>query len=618
MIAAFALVATASVPLANAFEIFGWKFFEDEEDTVAVSDPVNYSLQLTIPEEDLTKDLQNASALYADQKKPVSGDLGVVIKARDDRERLLAALYEKARYGAVVTVKVAGTEIDQLPAVPSFPRDHPVPVTVDIRPGPVFTIGSVKLTGDAAKFNPDNYGLVTGIPADSRLVLRGADKMVADLEEEGRPLAKLTERQLVADHAHNTVAITIGADGGPVAPLGDISVSGSKLVNPEFIEKWSRLREGRPYSPQEIKDSSERLRKLGVFSSVTITHANKLDTSGQIPMAINVSDGKQRYFGAGVQFSSLDGAGVLGYWGHRNLFGNAESIKISGAVSRLGEATDVRELDYSASIVFSKPAAISDITTFNAGIVAAQVHPDSYRSSQISVYSNLAWELSKQDTVTGGFDLSWNETEDTFGTHQYLIKSLPVTWTRDASDDTLDPTKGYKFTLGAKPSYEFYYKNIFSSFEGSVSAYKSLGADDGVILAGKISLGTLVGVDDISEVPATRRFYAGGGGSVRGYAYQEISPYNHEGDAIGGRSYFLGSFEARFKINETFGVVPFVDVGTVSREEYPDFSDIRTGVGIGIRYATPFGPLRLDVAMPLNRYEDGSAFGVYAGIGQSF
>jgi translocation and assembly module TamA len=189
---------------------------------------------------------------------------------------------------------------------------------------------------------------------------------------------------------------------------------------------------------------------------------------------------------------------------------------------------------------------------------------------------------------------------------------------RDASDDTLNPTKGYKLTLNTQPSYEFYYKNIFSSFEGSLAGYKSLGAEDGVILAAKVSLGSLVGVQSVEEIPATRRFYAGGGGSVRGYAYQEISPYNSEGDAIGGRSYMLGSFEARIKITDAVGIVPFLDVGTVGRQEYPDFSDFRAGAGVGVRYATPFGPIRIDVAMPLKRYPDGSLFGIYAGIGQSF
>ena len=130
--------------------------------------------------------------------------------------------------------------------------------------------------------------------------------------------------------------------------------------------------------------------------------------------------------------------------------------------------------------------------------------------------------------------------------------------------------------------------------------------------------GSLFGGSGLASIPATRRFFAGGGGSVRGYAYQEISPYNDAGDATGGRSYATGSFEVRMQVTETIGIVPFLDVGSVSRNNVPNFSDLRMGAGVGLRYMTPFGPLRLDVAVPLQRYDDGSRYGIYAGIGQSF
>jgi translocation and assembly module TamA len=220
--------------------------------------------------------------------------------------------------------------------------------------------------------------------------------------------------------------------------------------------------------------------------------------------------------------------------------------------------------------------------------------------------------------VTGGVDLTWNETEDFRGESQYLTFSLPVNWTRDARDNKLDPHEGYRLSFTGIPSYEFYRSNVFTTLDTTVSGYTSFGEDDRVTLAAKLGVGTLLMAPGLDDVPAPRRFYLGGGGTVRGYGYQEISPRNENGDATGGRSYMLATFETRVKINDTFGVVPFIDVGTVSREIYPDFTDIRAGAGIGIRYATPFGPLRLDVAMPLDKYPDGSSFGIYAGIGQSF
>lgn len=611
-------VAGLSPMPAAAFEIFGWKLFGGDENVAAVSDPVRYSLTFDSGSEDLKKKLEEASALVQDQKDPVNGDLGLVIKARDDRERLLAALYENARYGAVVNVTVAGTPIDELPPVPEFPRDTPVPVTVSVEPGPVFTIGSVSLTGDATKFDPSAYGLDIGAQANSTLVISAAGKIVEDLEAEGRPLTRLTERGLTADHKSNTVDIRIGAEGGPVADTGEVTVSGTRTVDPEFVETWSRLDQHRRYSPEEIKDANERLRKLGVFSSINIVKADRLDQNGQIPLAIEVSDGKQRYFGFGAQFSSLDGFGLQGYWGHRNLFGGAESLKITGSVSRLGEQWDYRELDYLASVEFSKPGIFDAYSTLNVSVIAQQVNPDTYRSTSFTKLANIGYELTKQDTITGGFDLTWNETEDFRGVSRFLTFSLPVSWTRDASDDKLDPHEGYRLRLTGIPSYEIFRSNFFHTIDGQVSGYTSFGAEDGVTLAGKLAAGTLLMAPALEDVPATRRFYLGGGGTVRGYAYQEITPRNANGDPLGGRSYMLASFETRVKVTGTVGIVPFIDVGTVSSRTYPDFRDIRAGVGLGIRYATPFGPLRLDVAMPVNRYPDGSRFGIYAGIGQSF
>jgi translocation and assembly module TamA len=594
------------------------KFFEGDKET-PVSDPVKYTLTFNGGgDKDLNKVLQDASGLYTDQKNAVSGDLGLVIKASDDRKRLLAALYEQARYGAVVTIEIAGTDIDKLPAVPSFPHDRPVPVSVTVEPGPVFTVKTVNLLGDATKFNPDDYGLPVGAEAKSDVVVKAAGKMVEDLEAEGRPLAKLTQRELIANHQDNTVEITIGAEGGPVADVGDVKIVGSKTVKEDFIRDWARLNKGRRYSPQDVKDASERLRKLGVFSSINITKGDRLDRNGEIPMSIQLSDGKQRYYGGGVQFSSIDGLGLSAYWGHRNLFGGAESLKISGTVSGIGTTLDYKDMDYNFSILFSKPDAFGPITTFNTGVVAAAVSPDTYRSQTLSTFANVGFDVSRIDTATAGVDLTWNQTQDVFGDNQYLIFSTPVTWLRDASDDPLNPTKGYKLNLKAQPSYEFDNGLPFSSFEGSVSGYYAMGHEDNVVLAGKLSMGSLLGVGDISEIPAVRRFYAGGGGSVRGYGFQEISPRNNDGDALGGKSYMLASFETRIKINDKFGVVPFLDVGTVGRQLYPDFSDIRAGLGVGIRYATPFGPLRLDVALPLKRYDGGATFGIYAGIGQSF
>ena len=619
-VAAMLACGPLSARPASAFEIFGMKFFEDdEEEAAAVIDPVNYTLTLDpgTDDGDLKEAIENTAHLKQDEGKPVSGDLGLVIKARDDRDRILAALYENARYGGVVKVTVAGQDLDSLPPNPEFNHSGAIPVTISVEPGPVFTFGEVAFSGDAEGRNPADYGLVAGARADSTTILKAGEKIVVDLKAEGRPLAKLTDRNATADHETQTVDVVIAAEGGPVAPVGTVGVTGTKTIDADFVQSYSRINAGQPYSPEALTKAAERLRQLGVFSSVTIREADKLAADGSLPMTIEVSEGKHRYFGVGAQYSNTEGLGLQGYWGHRNLFGRAESLRIEGSVSRIGES-DIGDLDYSTAILFSKPGAFGPATTFNASLKASIVDPDAYKAFTTTAAAGVSIELSDKDTISAGGEVMWSDVEDVFGKNKYLTASIPIEYVRDARDDKLNPTEGYRLMLNAKPSYEAYRGTFFSSFEGAITGYQALGAEDRFVMAGKVSAGTIIGGSQLSDIPATRRFFLGGGGTVRGYGYQEISPRDGANKLLGGRSYVAASGELRIGVTETIGLVPFIDVGTVSTDKVPDFKDIRAGAGIVLRYATPFGPLRLDVAVPLNKYPGGTSFGIYAGIGQSF
>ena len=605
---------------AAAFEILGFKFFEKEDDRAEIIDPVDYDVTLTTDatDESLSDNLENNSLLIQKKDEPASGDLGLVIRAREDRDRLIATLYENARYGGVVTVKINGVPIDKLPPNPTFPHNGKVPVTIAVEVGPEFTLGNVRFTGDAAELKPENYDLVSGGPAGSTVILKAAEKVVADLKTLGHPLATLTARDVVANHGKRTVDVTIGAKSGPIAPIGSVSVTGTKSVDPNFVARYSRVKPGDSYSPEQLTKAGERLRELGVFSSVTLKEADALAPDGSLPVTIEVSEGKQRYFGVGANVSSIDGFGIEGYWGHRNLFGQAEQLRIEGSVGGIGETTDVGNLDYSAGVSFTKPGAIWAAATLNASVKASTQDNTSYDIDLITAQTSLSYEMSDYDTVKGGVSLEWANVTDTFGENEYLTFSTPFGYVRDTRDNKLDATDGYVASLSATPSYEIYNSTPFIDFEGSLSAYRSLSLEDTFVVAGKVSVGSLFGAGSLSDIPANHRFFQGGGGSVRGYAFQEISPYNADGDATGGRSYVSGSLELRIKVNDKIGIVPFIDFASVSAANIPDFNDIRAGAGVGLRYATPFGPIRLDVAMPLNKYPGGSDYGIYAGIGQSF
>jgi translocation and assembly module TamA len=609
---------------AGAFELFGIHLFGEKQADRDVIDPVDYTISFNAgtDERDLRKSLERTSLLLADEEAPVSGDLGLVIKARDDRDRLLATLYERALYGGVVRITIDGRDIDSLPPNPSFDRSRPVPVTVSVEPGPEFSLGQITLQGDASGLDPADFELAPGARAGSLVILKAAEKMADTLKAESRPLTRITRRDVVADHETNTVDVTIAIDGGPVAPLGTVSVKGARTVNADFIERYSRLKPGQKYDPAQLRKAAERLRALGVFSSVTLQEDEKLADDGSLPVGIVVSEGKHRYFGFGASYSSLDGAGLEGYWGHRNLFGNAESLRIEGAVRGLGESrdvTDLTSLDYTAGITFIKPGAFFPSATLEASIKGSTLETDNYDAASLTGKVALAYEITDTDTVSAGVSLTYDSIDDAFGDgNEYLTFGVPVGYVRDTRDNRLNPTEGHYGTVTVTPSYDFFGQTAFASVEGSISAYFGLGAEDRVVLAGRLSAGSLFGGGDLSAIPATRRFFAGGGGSVRGYSFQEITPYNAADDGTGGRSYTTASIEARVGITDTIGIVPFLDIGSVSDSTVPEFSDLRMGAGIGLRYMTPFGPLRLDVAMPLKRYDGGSRYGIYAGIGQSF
>jgi translocation and assembly module TamA len=219
--------------------------------------------------------------------------------------------------------------------------------------------------------------------------------------------------------------------------------------------------------------------------------------------------------------------------------------------------------------------------------------------------------------VSASVAVEYADIDDVFGDGRHLIVSIPLQYVYDKRNDELNPTRGWRALIFAEPSYDFLQEAAWVKFRTEGSIYVALDADAQYVGAFRVGLGSIVGAD-IEQVPADRRFYAGGGGSVRGYAYQGIGPKAPNGQPIGGLSLIEASAEMRIGITDTIGVVPFVDAGTVSENEYPTFSDVKVGAGLGVRYLTPFGPLRVDAAVPLNPDPGDPDFGIYAGIGQSF
>lgn len=606
-------------PSAQAFEIFGFRLFGSGGETEeVVVDPLDYSVSFETGtgDGDLDDVLKSASSLLADEGKPVSGSLGLISKVRTEREILIATLYEQARYSGIVNVSVAGRPIDDIAPDTDF-GNGPVSVTVRVEPGPEFRLGEVKLRGDAAGISAAEFGLVPGGDAGSTRILQAEREVVRRLKEEGRPLARVTARDIVADHSTRTLDVIMAVESGPVAAYGDTTVEGSEAVDRDFTAYMAGLERGRTYSPEEIEEARERLLALDVFSTVTVREGDELDPDGALPIAVTVAERKHRYFGAGLSYSNTEGAEIEAYWGHRNLFGRAEKLRVQGSISRIGDTTQFGKLNYNAAILFEKPGVLGPASKFTAAVEGVFEHPDAFDRFSVIARTGVAYELTKNQTVSAGVKVEWSKVEDAFATKRHLLVSIPLEYVYDGRDNRLNPTSGVRFLANAEPTYDIFSGATFVKFRGEGSAYYGIGGDDRFVLAGRLAGGTIVGAP-LSAVPADRRFYSGGGGSVRGYGYQGIGPRDGNGKPTGGRSFAETSVEMRIAVNDKFGIVPFVDAGTVSTNQFPDFSDIRVGAGIGVRYLTPFGPLRVDAAVPLNRRPGDPRFGIYAGIGQAF
>jgi translocation and assembly module TamA len=618
-----ALLCLTTILLQNraaaAFEIFGIRLWgSDDSEDADIADPLRYAVTIEAPDtgDGLKKRLENASGLKADEDRPVSGSLGLLAKARGDREQLVATLFEDARYDGVVTIFIQGRDIDSLPPDAEFTGPQPIPVTITVAPGQKFTLGDIRLEGDAAGLAGADFGLIAGGNAGSGAILKAEAEIVRALKEEGRPLATVTGRDVIADHATHLLDVTLAVAAGPVAGYGDTTVDGTEAVDRDFTRYMTGLKRGEQYSPEEVEEARDRLLGLEVFNSVTLKEAEALDGEGNIPIDVQVSERKFRYFGLGATASNTEGLGLEGYWGHRNLFGRAEKLRIDGSISGIG-AQDITKLNYNAGIMFEKPGVVGPASKFYSNLKTVYEHPDAYDRFSVKGEIGLSYELSKTQTVSAEFALDYSRITDSFGKHEYLIASVPLQYVFDNRDNKLNPSKGFRFLAYAEPSYDIENGAVFVKLKGEGSAYQAIDESGRIILAERLAAGSIMGAS-LQEVPADRRFYAGGGGSVRGYAYQGIGPKDKNGQPIGGLSWFEASAELRYQVTDSIGIVPFVDAGAVSEKEFPDFSDVKVGAGIGVRYMTPFGPLRIDAAVPLNPDPGDPSFGIYAGIGQAF
>jgi len=599
-----------------------------------IMDPTPYEVTFDVPDagRSLRNSLRSASALYGNRRSVPSGAAGLLRRARSDFDQITAALYSEGYYAGQIVITVASVRAESegaLAAIEAARTKGPVPVTVTVTPGPVFTFGTIRLL-DADKRRPiadvptlKSLGIVPGQTARSTVIL-GAESRITDFyRNRGFAFVRIVDKDVVADHARHVVDVDYDiATGGPTT-FGAVTVTGTKALRKSFVEDRVHIVPGEMFSQKRLADTRRSLLKYDIISGVRIVEGDKPDADGRVPINIEISERKPRYVGFGAKYSTSDGSSINAYWGHRNLFGGAETLRLDGQVSWFGHAPssvpDADPLGYRFSATFAKPGILTTADDLVAQAAVLREVTDAYVREAVTLQASVRRTLSEQLQVEAGIDLETSTVQDSFGTNDYNIAGVPVSVTYDNTDNPLDATKGIKFSATAEP---FLYLGHAGAgpvmVKGQFSAYQSLDEDSRYVLAGRVAAGSIVGAD-LLDVPPQRRFYVGGGGTLRGFDYQSQSPHNARGDIIGGLSYVAASAEARIKVTDSIGIVPFIDAGAASAGSTPEFSDIGIGAGIGLRYYTGIGPVRLDVAVPVaNEGDDQTGYGVYLSLGQAF
>ncbi|NBC32187.1 MAG: BamA/TamA family outer membrane protein [Alphaproteobacteria bacterium] len=585
--------------------------------------------EVTLPElEDaqLAGAIEDASNLLALQEEPPPGPTGLVRRARADVDRLRQVLRSLGYYEGTVSIALGGVPVGDaavFDAVDEASEESPAQAEIGIEPGPRFTIGRLTLEqpeAPAVTIDRAELGVAPGDAASAQAVLSAQNRLVRQMREQGHPFAEVADRTAVVDYATDEMEVTYRLAPGPRADLGPVTFEGLEHVNRDFLQRVVPFDPGTPYRPGRVDDLRGDLSNLGVFRSVRVDPAPELTEDGELPLVVTVEERPRRVIGFGLSFATSEGIGARAYWGHRNLFGNAEELTINGEVGRIAENTGL-DIERSLTFDFRKPHFRRRNQTLLAAAGYVFEAPDAFEREAFTASATLEREITPQLRVGAGLTFSAQTVEEDGEEEDFLLIGIPLSVTYDVTDNLLNPTEGYKVSLTTTPFPQALGSSLnMVRSQLTASAYYDFSDEGDTVLAGRVMVGSLFG-PETSDVPADRRFYAGGGGSVRGYDFQSIGPQDASGDPLGGRSLFATSLELRQTIFGDVGLVGFVDGGNVYDTSVPDFDEtLRFGAGIGVRYYTDFGPIRFDIGVPLNpeNRSDQPPVSVYLSLGQAF
>ncbi len=558
---------------------------------------------------DMRSALSAASLALQTKAEGVDDPTALLAAAQADYARLLSVLYERGHFAGVISIKVNGREAAAYTALARLPAIRQIRLRVE--PGPAYRFGATDVAPLPKGASPP-AGFRRGALASTEIIRDAASAAVEDWRAEGHAKARVSRQDITARHNSRSVDARLGLAPGPRLTFGPIAVRGNTDVRTQRILKIAGLEEGRRFDPDDISAAEKRLRRTGSFASVAVEEAEEIGPNATLPLTIGVAEATPRRFGFGAEYSTIEGLRLSGFWLHRNFLGGAERFRVDGAVSGIAGETGGTDLSFGAR--YERPATPAADTDFFAEFSFEALDEPSFTSDTSEFTLGFTRYASDRTTVNQGLGYLYSETTDAFGAETIELLTFPFSGTHDRRDNALDPKAGIYLDLEVTPFLALEGTSDGARFALDARAYRST---ETLTFAGRAQLGALFG-PSLADSPAFYRFHSGGGGTVRGQDFQSLG-IQTGATTTGGRSRLVLSGELRAEVTDDIQLVGFADWGYVGAESFPDFSgDSHAGAGLGLRYKTGIGPIRLDIATPVSGATDASDIYIYIGIGQAF
>jgi translocation and assembly module TamA len=588
--------------------------------------PLHYVLDWSarIPEEEALetrfRDLSTLEAVAAkDQELPQ-----VAVRAITDRQMLERLLRIYGYYNAEVLQ--TGDAIE--PGADAANAN--APVHFEIIPGTRYRFGAIE-TGHLSDTGADfallrkSLGIETGDPLHADAIPEGMAKLEIALGEEGYPFAKIGEPALTVDHTREEGDLALEVTPQGQYRFGRIVSANPHFLSPGHLQDIARFKPGQLYKRSEVDDFRRAMLATGLVSSLTVTPKvdtpPTADTPGTVEMDVAMKPAPLHTIATELGYDTAEGIRVAASWEHRNLFPPEGSLRLRGIA---GTNEQLAGVTFRRSNFLGRDRVLTvDIYADNATLTAYAARKVAFattyeRQTNLLFQKPWVWSMGLQSEISD--EREGVPSGITTGRTQYITTALPLRAAFDATDNLLDPHQGWRSSLRVSPEIAFARgdRSTYASIQWDASAYHAVART--MVLAARIRLGSIT-AGNLNDVAPSRRLYAGGGGSIRGYGYELVGPRNDLGEPKGGRSLYELSLEARINtgwLGGNFQIVPFIDGGDVDETVLPSFRDIRFGTGLGVRYKTSFGPIRLDIGTPINPHQGDGPVAVYVALGQSF